>query len=348
MKNLYIDIGSTSIKYGYGDDMPEQRGKTDFPKPKRETENYFEVSAEEILDKVVLIIDAFPEAENVFFSVQMHGHILSCRQDTYVSWRDRRCLNDNAFAEYQNCYGELIDSYSGTSSKPNLAVYGLLYDLAHGSTVSGELFSLGSYIMYSLTGRNRSHATDLCALGFYLFDGSPNKKLLQNLPYSIKLPVCGVDGEICGTYKAKHMWLPVGDQQCSVLAAGNDTFAILNIGTAAQVCKVAPGFKSGSFESRPYFEGNTLCTKSGLIGGAQICNFSQSVEFENALTQEYRLALADINAGKNVVCTGGAFCYYGDFLKNLLQKSGYDAKICTNDALVGLQIYGRRYGKKVC
>ena len=348
MKNLYIDVGSTTIKYMYGNGMRAQRGSVPFPRPNRESGGFFEVSAGEILDKIIRIIDAFPEAENVLFSVQMHGYILSCQQDIYISWRDRRSLIGNAFEGYEERYGNLIGPYSGTSSKPNLAVYSLLYNSEHGLTINGELFSLGSYIMYVLTGCNRSHATDLCALGFYLFDGTPNKKLLQKLPFFIKLPKCGADGEICGTYRAKRIWLPVGDQQCSVLAVEDDHYTVLNIGTAAQVCRTAIGFISGRFESRPYFGGNTLCTKSGLIGGAQICSNIQYKEFEASVIKQYGLALADIHAEKQILCMGGAFRYYGKFLKNMIQKLGYEIKICNKDTLDGLQIYERRYGKRTC
>ena len=344
MRNIYIDVGSTNIKYAcYENGIRKGQGKAKFPLPVKNDGFCFEVPANEIIAVLQECIDSFANAENVVLSVQMHGYVLSQRENVYVSWRDKRCLRENRYEALKQTYGKYITAHSGTASKPNLAVYSLLYEEMNGAAVRGELFSLGSYINYRLTGNNCSHSTDLCALGFYHRDGKPNEALISALPFRLRLPYCGKDGESGGDYKGKKVYMPIGDHQCSVLSVGKSDATVLNIGTAAQISRVVRGFSAGDYESRPYFEGDTLCTQTGLVGGAEMNAQKFSCALEERIRGQYRDALEKLHAGKKVYCMGGAFDFYGETIQTLLMEEGYSPFLCRSDSLSGLNVYFRKY-----
>lgn len=341
-RNLCIDIGSTKIKYAlFENGRRTSEGSLPFPPPVRAEGYFYEVSAPAVAAAVKAVIRAFPSAENVLFSVQMHGHVLSVRKDIYVSWRDKRSLDGGLYEKLKMIYGEAFSPESGTVSKPNLAVYGMLADLAGGAEVSGEFYSLGSYIVSELTGRNVSHATDLCATGFFLADGVPNEQLLSSLPFSLVLPRCMLRMGKCGIFEGKRIFAPAGDQQCSVAALGEEERAVLNVGTAAQICRVRKGFVRGRFESRPFFGKRTLCTKTGLPGGAELRSRPASA-LKEEMINKYGEAFRDVGAQGEVVCTGGAFAFYGDMLFEVVRAAGLTPVYKDSDALDGLNLlFGR-------
>lgn len=340
---LCLDVGSTNIKYAlFENGNRTDCGKCPFPAPTRSDNVFFEVSADAVFDSVKKIIDGYPSAKNVFFSVQMHGHILSSEPTKYVSWRDERSLCGQVFERYRNFIGKEITSLSGTSSKPNLSVYSLLYEYENGKAPVGELFSLGSYIVYRLTGNNISHVTDLCALGFYLKNGEVNQKLLSVLPFGIRLPVCVSKVQECGEYRGIKIFTPVGDQQSSVFALQEESDSILNIGTAAQICRIVAGDVYGNFESRPYFYNKTLCTVTGLIGGAILRENKDFGALKEKMSAQFRTALQNLHSKKRILCTGGAFSFYKEFIFEILYGLGYLPFYKNSDALEGLQLLSRR------
>ena len=339
---LCLDIGSTNIKFAlFENGKRTDCGSCPFPAPSYAENGFFEVDADAVYERARSAIDRYPLAKNVFISVQMHGHVLSSKAGKYVSWRDQRSLNGNIYEKYEKLLGALITPDSGTCSKPNLAVYSLLYDYETGNKPSGELFSLGSYIAYRLTGRNVSHVTDLCAQGFYLKNGQPNGKLLSELPFEIGLPACVPETSECGVYRNKRIFAPVGDQQISVFALQEERFAVLNMGTAAQICRVADGDVYGNYESRPYFGKKTLCTVTGLTGGAVLRENAGSLAVKAGISAQFNKALRDLNAGPHVLCTGGAFSYHRDLIFAILSEAGYVPSYRDADALDGLELLGR-------
>ena len=338
---LCIDVGSTNIKYALFTDFRRRGGgRLPFPAPCRSGEGFFEVRTQEIAAAVMHIIRAAPEGCGVLLSVQMHGHILSARRDIYVSWRDTRSQSGGTFAHFCRELAPYIPPQSGTSLKPNLAVCSLLYDMERGSPVEGELYSLGSYLAYVLTGNNLAHESDLAALGFYLRGGRENGALLAALPYSVKLPACAVFSKTCGIFEGHEIYTPFGDQQCSVFALRAGHAAVLNVGTAAQVCRIADGFCAGDYESRPYFGDSTLCTRTGLAGGARL---AQGQADADVLYADYRAAFAAVGARERAVCTGGAFAFYGKELTSAVRRCGLAPELVSADALDGLMMIYREY-----
>lgn len=79
MKAVFIDIGSTYIKYRFNRGNIE---KIPFPM-RRARQPFFEADAEEISAAVQGILNKFPFADAAFFSVQMHGYVLRKKTENF-------------------------------------------------------------------------------------------------------------------------------------------------------------------------------------------------------------------------------------------------------------------------
>lgn len=318
--DLFFDIGSTNIKWSAG-------GETrfaPFPQPVRSDPPYFEVNAEEIADVVTGVIDTL-SPDRVFFSVQMHGYVLfkEGREATpYVSWRDTRGRDRISSFRLGAEYGVRI--------KPNLPRLSL-----QTQSRFDEFCTLGSYLARKLTGNNATHITDAAPSGFF------NATTGRTDECSFRLPKALLRVEAVGKYRSSVVYAPMGDQQCAVLGAiGGRKFGgyILNLGTAAQLCCLSEEFVSGEFESRPFFGGETLCTVTGLPGGAVISARSDG-ELIQTLKEEYGGAVKKLPARKGFLVTGGVVRYRRKLLGEVL--CGFGDKIEYNagcDALDGLKI----------
>ena len=333
MKRLYLDIGSTNIK-----SMVSREGesgevrRTPFPAPAVADGFLYEVEAEEILARVIPIVRG-SACDEVYISTQMHGYLLADDKRNlltrYISWQDKRAEKFGV--------GIAVGAESGTAMKPNLPRAGVetirrlqpgLYERA------AEFFTLGSYLAFVLTGNNATHITDAAASGYY------NVKERSAAICDLKLPqalyeVCPVG--MCGR---SAVYAPMGDQQCAVLGAGGDeNTLILNLGTAAQMCAIADGFASGNFESRPYFNGKTLCTVTGLSGGKRLNTLGSDARAVFALADEYKAAMRRLPQKKNFLVTGGAYSYHRALLERALGIAGADYTVNEGaDALAGLKI----------
>lgn len=72
---LYIDVGSTSVKFA----SKKDRGAIPFPPPVTKGE-IFEVETQPIVEIIRKLIGMHEECRDIFFSVQMHGYVLSSRK----------------------------------------------------------------------------------------------------------------------------------------------------------------------------------------------------------------------------------------------------------------------------
>lgn len=324
--DLYIDIGSTNIKWSHG----KTAGKIPFPAAFDAAYPRYEVRADEIFSIVLKLIDTH-RPQRAFFSVQMHGYVLlkEGREATgYISWRDERGKDlPPDFA--------LTEEY-GVGIKPNLPRLSLQAQ----SVAADEFCTLGSYLVYRLTGKNTTHMTDAAASGFYNVKTGARDACRYRLPEA----VCRV--QEAGRYKDTVVFSPVGDQQASVLGAWkgmeNAGGYVLNLGTAAQLCCIAEGFAAGNFESRPYFGGNTLCTVTGLPGGEYI---SRTIEATSAkvlretLAEAYASALKKLPPRKKIIVTGGVVHYHRILMEKTLEDLGKEYVLNEGaDALLGLKI----------
>ncbi|MBR2341451.1 MAG: hypothetical protein IKA72_03490 [Clostridia bacterium] len=320
-KDLYIDIGSTNIKWKRAGGVSQ----TPFPTPVYSENGRFEVDAEEIFNIVRRLIE---DSKRVFFSVQMHGYVLlkdGVAVSNYISWRDERG------AAVQPAF-TLTKEY-GVDIKPNLPRLSL-----QTQTVEFDEFcTLGSYLVYRLTGKNETHISDAAPSGFY------NVCLREREQTAFKLPTPSYEIKPVGHYLDTAIYTPVGDQQASILGSVGRCFDgyVLNLGTAAQLCEIANGFVSGEFESRPYFDGKTLCTVTRLIGGGVIAKYSDDEIFEK-LVEEYGGALKKLPVCKRLVATGGLVKYRRTLLCKVLDELGVEYSFNEEcDALAGLEILSK-------
>ena len=324
--DLYIDIGSTNIKWSHG----KTAGKIPFPAAFDAAYPRYEVRADEIFSIVLNLIDTH-RPQRAFFSVQMHGYVLlkEGREATgYISWRDARGKDlPPDFA--------LTEEY-GVRIKPNLPRLSLQAQ----SVAADEFCTLGSYLVYRLTGKNTTHVTDAAASGFY------NVKTGARDACRYRLPEAVYRVQEAGRYKDTAVFSPVGDQQASVLGAWkgmeNAEGYVLNLGTAAQLCCMAEGFAAGDFESRPYFGGNTLCTVTGLPGGGYISRTigtTSAKALRETLAEAYASALKKLPTRRKIIVTGGVVHYHRILIEETLETLPKAYVLNEGaDALAGLKI----------
>lgn len=294
MYTIGIDIGSTFIKAAVFD-MEEGccMSSSSVPFPSRTKQDYsecFQVPAEEILSIVKTLIDETVKnkpLDYILFSTQMHGFIYeaenSCQAPVYVSWQDSYCTlpvldGDKTALEALSVllsHGEL--NPSGISLKASLGMcnlYARLNSRLSPVPSSGELFTLGSWIIHKLTGRNICHITNAAPLGLAdITRNSWNKGLIDALGFrQIKLPeIASEDFEVCGYYNGIAVLPDYGDQQVSILGSQPSPGDVLvNIATAGQVSINAECYSPGSYEVRPFFQSTYINTISNLPSGRNL------------------------------------------------------------------------------
>lgn len=320
---LYIDLGSTNIKY-VTSRLVEFRSVR-FPEPIINENGIFEVDPEKIMQLIEGIIN-FINPNEVYFSTQMHGYLLfnkGKRVTNYISWRDERAKNETPTFS--------IDKSYGVDIKPNLPRLSLQKQVIE----YDEFMTLGSFVAHSLTGNNATHITDLTPSGLY----NRLKKKYDPLPF--KTPKVFDKVRPVGKYNGCDIYAPVGDHQCSVRGIidkySTEDCYVLNIGTASQLCCINDVFLIGEFESRPYFENKTLCTISRLPGGEFIKEFTNKDTLVDTLYREYSNALKKLPVKSKVIVTGGGTKKHRDSITIVLKKIAieyiYNDDI---DALYGL------------
>ncbi len=332
MKALLIDVGSTSVKWA------ETNGKTigrvarcPFPSKLPLSEPFVEMNPAEIARIIREIADG-STADCILISTQMHGWLLADEREklvtNYISWQDTRGgLKQLPFA---------LSARHGVGVKPNLprASVAVTRSLFPNVAEKAKIFyTLGSYLAWLLTGNNATHITDAAASGYYDTVTCRADACDLSLPiaYACLIPI--------GTYRGKTVYPPVGDQQASVSGAGGgEDCYILNLGTAAQLCAITPCFTEGTFESRPYFGGKTLCTVTGLCGGKYLSEQRGSAGLAKRLEENYRAAMEKLPRCDRLLVTGGALRYHGEVLTEALRPLGLPVRRNEDaDALEGLR-----------
>lgn len=314
MYALGIDLGSSYMKAAVFD-LEENKAvfQEHIPAVKRREDScaeIFEIPADEIFLSVKQMIDSLAASfplDRILFSTQMHGFILRSEEenDIYVSWQDSRSIlplfpgGRNAVEILDGLLSEDDWEQTGVRAKPSLGLCNLYAMIFGQKKVSpcGELFTLGSYLIWRLTGHNICHSTSGAPLG--LANVSRNEFapwILEKTSLAgIKLPVLSRhDFEICGSYRFRGREIPVlpdyGDQQVSVAGAmAMPGEAVLNIATGGQLCYLASEAVPGPYENRPYFHAQYLRTVSNMPGGRNL----------NVIIQFLREVLS-LFGGKNI------------------------------------------------
>lgn len=338
---LLIDFGSTNIKYALYN-VSESKVLIDgaFPFPDKlqnDNELIFEADPKKITDILSLILNSITlnSLNGIIISVQMHGYILTDSGRTpitpYISWRDRRSLIKFNDSKYYDIFKteNIIWSERGTSCKANLPLISLFaqrYLYPNLLKEGTEFFTLGSYIAYTLTGNNASHITDCAATGMY------NAETCEQMEdYEVKIPKAFKNVEILGCFKGIPVYSPVGDHQASFLGCGvKDGQYLLNIGTAAQLSTLSYE-KSEFYECRPYFDGRSLCTITGLIGGHVI---KENPNIKQQLIDNYSSALKRLQKKDSLLVCGGAASHFPNLINEVCMEIGLPYQIQQNNSAI--------------
>ena len=358
MKAVLIDVGSTFIKWRECDKSCVVEGKIPFPPPCIDDGFRYETNAETIVEIVKEIIDR-AEADCVCISVQMHGYVIPQMSKNYVSWRDRRGLlrrdGQTYFERFEKTYAQAFSVDCGTAVKANLAPVGLYTDAQERSLhLQGTFFSLGSYIVYELTGNNISHVTDLAATGFYRTDGALNRMLTDDpLFFDLQYPIATTAFCVAGRYTNTDIFVAVGDQQAAVRSLDGYGY-VLNTGTATQACLVSGERAADVYvENRPYFQNKMLCTVTGLPGGAEIegmfARGLSALEIASAVKGRYLDALDALpdSGGNTLFLCGGTAAYRQDVFRLAFADTGLTLVFSNACALSGLEMLLREQKERI-
>lgn len=298
MKYVAIDIGSSFIKSAILDTGNfEIVGHKTVSMPPRlsNQDKCFEVDAEFIFVSVKNLIDCYldehgSEIIGILFSTQMHGFVLADEQGipitNYVSWQDERCLdempnNGKTYLQYLETILSREDmKESGVYLKAPLALCNLFTLLCQGFMIPKDTHfcTLGSYIIFRLTGRNVCHLTNAAPTGFAdVVNQRWNKKIINKVNCDrLLFPELKKSLDACGDYIYKNKNVPIypdiGDQQACVLGcmARPEQDININIGTAAQIAVIRRQFGSAYGEIRPFFDDCYLNTISRMPGGRNL------------------------------------------------------------------------------
>ncbi len=294
MNTIGVDIGSSFLKSAvfsleegrilFGRSVPS------FPRRENPNPNCFEIPAEEIFCTVKELIDeaaAKAPLDGILFSTQMHGFVYHTagREDVYISWQDSRCLDalpsgKSALDTLKDQLPEEIMKPCGVPLKPSLGLCNL-YAFLYGENpppADGELFTLGSYLIWRLGGHNRCHITNAAPLGLVdIKQGRYCREILHLAGLTqISLPeIVPEDFTCCGTYQTHGQTIPLfpdyGDQQVCILGSmAPKGDGVVNIATASQVSCNTAEFVPGDYEVRPFFEHTYLNTVSNMPGGRNL------------------------------------------------------------------------------
>lgn len=155
------------------------------------------------------------------------------------------------------------------------------------------------------------------------------------------MPQARRDFTSVGIYVGKHVrptvFTPVGDQQAAVLGSGlpEDSY-LLNLGTAAQLCTLARQPVFGDYESRPYFDRQTLCTVTRLPGGRDILRLPDNNDLLDILARAYNQAMW-LPSRNRLLVTGGAASFYSQLIDQVCRRLAIPFDIMTSsDPLDGL------------
>jgi xylulokinase len=349
MKALLIDVGSTFIKWALYDTRSKVKTaviQVPFPAPGRNDPPYYEVDSNEIIQAILAIIEQTDNIDSICFSVQMHGYVLGDENgmaiSPYISWQDERASLQAYGTSHVDRYPHLIAPQSGSSRKSNLPVISLFAMKSLDPMVfhqANVFFTLGSYIAFRLTAENATHLTDAAASGFY--DVGTCRPSALSIP-GMAMPQARRNFTPVGIYVGKHIrptvFTPVGDQQAAVLGSGlpEDCY-LLNLGTAAQLCTLARQPVFGDYESRPYFDGQTLCTVTRLPGGREILRLSDNNDLPEILARAYHQAMLQLPSRNRLLVTGGAALYHNLLIDQVCRRLAVPFDILTSsDPLDGL------------
>jgi xylulokinase len=286
--SLLVDLGATYIKVGVlrpGEGITAERH---FPFPAFTSLDgpYRTVDPGVVLAAVeAAIAAAMPAADNperILLSGQMHCWTLTDEHNVphtpLATWQDNRSLLTRngipVLDHLRNAMPPQVWHAVGNELRSGIPVAGIYAtDL---SAIDGRfrLHSLLSWVAAALTHEPEfmQHSTDAAASGMFdLMTGSWSEPIVALVGGArLLLPRVSWTPEVVGIHRASgaSVLTPVGDQQAALLGAGiAEGVTAFNISTGGQVARLANGHANERCQTRPFFDGLLLHTRTHLPAG---------------------------------------------------------------------------------
>ena len=286
--SLLVDLGATYVKVAVLRSDVGTVGENNFPFPRFTSLDgpYRTIDPAAVVAAVeAAIVSVLPLAGNpewILLSGQMHGWTLTDEQNVphlpLVTWQDNRALLASKGISYldqlRNSQPPEIWQAVGNELRSGLPVAGIYAtDL---TAIDGRLrvHSLLSWVAAALTAKPQfvQHITDAAASGMFdLNIGSWAEQITASVGGGrLLLPHVSWKPEVIGFHRTTNaaVLTPVGDQQAALLGAGiGEGVTAFNIATGGQVARLGSEHAGDRCQTRPYFDGTLLHTRTHLPAG---------------------------------------------------------------------------------
>jgi xylulokinase len=292
-----LDIGGTDIKSCVGDAQELNLGKilrTATPPNISKQDNHYEISPNKILQEVVKHINHLESVSlkinGLLISGQMGSWILTDEKNrpltNVVSWQDNRVL-DLGLENMDNMrkqFGDRRLIETGNELRPGLPIFGIQTILKDwDQDQSLRIHSLISWVASQICKEYSFsvHITDAASTGaFNLKSKNWEKEFIESESTVIAWPLVSDTVSKIGFSKNLNceVFTSVGDQQASLHGAGLSlSNIVVNIGTGGQVAAIRNLDLTTTLQTRPYFFGKFIQTRTHLPGGRAISNYVRNL-----------------------------------------------------------------------
>lgn len=286
--SLLVDLGATYVKAAvlHPDDGIVGERTCPFPPftsldgPHRTVDPATVLAAVEAAIHSVLGLAGRPEL--ILLSGQMHGWTLTDDHNVphlrLATWQDNRaltlCDGISFLDRLRATLPPEVWHAVGNELRPGLPVAGVYATDLTALDGPLRLHSLLSWVAASLTENAKflQHATDAAASGMYDLRAGAWSQEIANVigGHRLSLPEVTAVPTVVGVHRGSGAAVvtPVGDQQAALLGAGIDAgVTAFNISTGGQVARLGDGHAGDQCQTRPYFDGRLLHTKTHLPAG---------------------------------------------------------------------------------
>jgi xylulokinase len=318
--SLLVDLGGTDIKFALADGdklLEETITRWSFPLFLDDDPKSFEPTAIiEIVDQgIESYINSSLKPNRILLTGQMGCWIATSQSGDYqsnvLSWQAsspvgreflKTLYEPNFVSENKPLLGTGNEDWSGAPWRTFAA------HLSNQLPSSPRILfhTLLSWVAWELTGRAERivHNSDAAATG--LFNLTDNDWLGNFTSGGFDVEFPKVSSNLCkvGLYNFSDIpvYVGIGDQQASLIGAGlEESLYIINAGTGGQVARQVKSLTSGSFKTRPFFDGNYLETITHIPSGrflSQLRDFLNKKEMKIVIGNGFGIAACQMMSPK--------------------------------------------------
>ncbi len=284
MKYLLFDIGSSYIKFAIADIQTKKIINTkriNMLKNMSTNENRYEIDSEALFHFIKNEIDSYIdsyEPQGILFSTQMHSYVIGndCMFSPVITWRDERCKLTVEMKE------KLSSNTTGFELKERHPIIKLYHNISNNEyPFANTFYTLGSYIIYRLTGVNVCHITNSASTGLVnIYEKRWDVNSINNINAGkFNFPKIVTKLSVCGTYRGINVFPDIGDHAATVLGVTEkEDDIVITVGTAGLIAVIDENLPHS--ETRPFFNDkyiNVICKLPGGRNLDVLWNFCMSV-----------------------------------------------------------------------